>query len=727
MIKLKELKLTNFRSWKKLTIKDFDTLGLVLIKGDNGSGKSAIRQAIEYLLIDEFSEPDIFVEDIPFNKGKNCSVYGKFAINDDVVEITKYRNHSKHKNATIVSFNGEEDRLTTNDRRETQRHIEDLFDIDRDKLFISTIFTKRSPSFPEASDVDRKSLIYKAKSLGEYEIREQRAKEKVKSLKEESNSLSTKVSNIEDLIASLEEEIKELEGKHNEYDLEKKKELKELKEELEKVSSKRDTSDLTSELLSLFAEIEVKSDLKSEEHISLEIRSLGKELADIGAKLGDIEKAEEFLETVKLKDLSKIKSKLSSLKELIVEVDEEEKEHHIEQIEELNIQRDQFVSALSYTSKKLDAVKECMCPILETECKFLEEEDKGKLQKELKRFKRNLNKIDAELSTTRGLLDDIHEDEKHNSETEQEITEQKYKLKEAEKENQLKAEKTEEYKTLIKNKKQHLKDKEIISDKLIYLKKERDNVKREVDKLFSLKDQKQEIEKEIERIEALNKNNAERKKDLLKRIEKLSNSISPYKDLVQEKQSKVKTLTKELKELRERYNEVIGEIPYYKFWVRGYGKKGLPNLKAEDFIADLEDETNRYLPSIFNKASVNISSQTQLANKKFDERISYKVIHPDRKVESFFAYSEGERHRIKIADMFATNKLVSNLDFVVLDEVLELSLDSKGKRPVMDFIRNKANEFGTVIVISHDDRFKDMFDNIIEISKTNGDSKMTKG
>ena len=56
MIKLKKLKLKNFGSFKQEQTIDFPSSGLLLLHGDNGSGKSSILKAIAYCL-DFLSEP----------------------------------------------------------------------------------------------------------------------------------------------------------------------------------------------------------------------------------------------------------------------------------------------------------------------------------------------------------------------------------------------------------------------------------------------------------------------------------------------------------------------------------------------------------------------------------------------------------------------------------------------------------------------------------------------
>ena len=59
-----------------------------------------------------------------------------------------------------------------------------------------------------------------------------------------------------------------------------------------------------------------------------------------------------------------------------------------------------------------------------------------------------------------------------------------------------------------------------------------------------------------------------------------------------------------------------------------------------------------------------------------------------------------------------------------LDEVLEGSLDIKGKENIIKLLRDKATEFGSMFVISHDFEITSRFENIIKVQKENGVSRI---
>ncbi len=146
MIKFKTLRLKNFRSYEKLELDNFNEMGLTLISGTNGTGKSTIRQAIEYLLIDVTSE-NLPVDELPKDSGKNCRLECELEMpNGDEIQIIKYRNDTKNGNKILLTINGD-DSLTTSDRRVTRKNVESVLGLTPELLFSTTMFSQDSPYF----------------------------------------------------------------------------------------------------------------------------------------------------------------------------------------------------------------------------------------------------------------------------------------------------------------------------------------------------------------------------------------------------------------------------------------------------------------------------------------------------------------------------------------------------------------------------------------------------
>jgi len=130
------------------------------------------------------------------------------------------------------------------------------------------------------------------------------------------------------------------------------------------------------------------------------------------------------------------------------------------------------------------------------------------------------------------------------------------------------------------------------------------------------------------------------------------------------------------------------------------------------------------LSRISDKMYVKIDSQKKIGTGEIREKVDYSVHHPDKTITNYHSYSGGERQRVRIADMMAFHTLLGRFDFLVLDEVLELSLDSSGKDNIIKLLRSKLEDVSSLFVISHDQEIKDSFNTYLNIEKIDGISRI---
>jgi len=591
MWKLKTLKLKNFRSWKELVLEDIDTLGLVLINGSNGVGKSSLRQAIEYLILDTISD-GYKVEDISFNKDGGCELYCKILNKDDIIEITKYRDHKQFGNRIILSINGNTD-LSSTDRRVTQREIEKLLGITSNEVFISTIFTTTSPSFPAAKDSERKDVLYNARNLNKYKEYQDNAKTKVSKLETTLQNNKIELQYLEIELANTSGYIDVLQEKIISFDKEKKVRV------AKKIIEKNQNADKDTSIL--------KQDIK--------------ELSDVS---------------------------------LDPQIDNIDKYNNI--IQELQNEKNKIDLELKLNQKELLKIKDGICPIIGTKCETLIEE-KDKIESKAIPYSFILTEKALKVSNQ------IDKNQKH----------------------------------LKRYKKIDLQN-EQLRNKLIDLK----------NRLKSVEDYNLSIDK------------IKTKYD--KDIEEIIKETNPYIELQKDEQKKMRVLNNSIEETKITIDEKTELLKYYKFWVKGFGKEGIPNLKVEAFLEQIEQETNSILSDISDKLFVKIESQSTVASGEIRERISYDIISIDKKITDYSSYSGGQKQRIKVADIFSFNKLLGKLNFIILDEVLELSMDDAGKGQILELLKRKylSGEIQTIFVISHDVQIKDHFDKIINIGIKDG-------
>lgn len=247
MIKITKLEINNFRSCEEYSI-NLSDMGLTLICGPNGVGKSTIRTAIEYLLTDTTADDIPLDEFTRFNQG-NCRLYIQLERDGkDTIEITKYREDSKYGNSTILLLNGKD--LSRTDRRETQKEITKLLGLSSYTLFSTSIFSSSSPSFVSSKESERKDFLYEVQDISKYDTYLDKAKEKCNVCENNINNCKSEIVLNKAKLRDIEDSLSKTDLEINRYTETKNAKLSKLKEELNSLVFK-DTSECEYKISSL--------------------------------------------------------------------------------------------------------------------------------------------------------------------------------------------------------------------------------------------------------------------------------------------------------------------------------------------------------------------------------------------------------------------------------------------------------------------------------------------
>jgi len=235
-----------------------------------------------------------------------------------------------------------------------------------------------------------------------------------------------------------------------------------------------------------------------------------------------------------------------------------------------------------------------------------------------------------------------------------------------------------------------------------------------IDEAEQIEDEIESIEEEKRRVEVKNEENVRLAKMIKNSIRKIKNSCNIYDELIEKKKKTVKKLKKDIAEKKNILEELQEQLQYYNFWVKGFGKQGIPNLEIERILGLIESRTNEYLSKMAGSTRVRIESQSVLKSGAAREKISYDIMNGINRVP-VNTLSGGEKQRVKVADVLAFSDILRKFNFLILDEVLDLSLDSKGALDVLQVLRKKAEDVGSIYVMSHKTELKGMFDNVIDV------------
>lgn len=219
---------------------------------------------------------------------------------------------------------------------------------------------------------------------------------------------------------------------------------------------------------------------------------------------------------------------------------------------------------------------------------------------------------------------------------------------------------------------------------------------------------------------------------------KLSSEVQVLKisinNLTLEKPVKNEKKLADLENSKEELNEKIKKMTNRrdKFDVlakRVFSDSGIKSYLMDMITPFLNNHANSYLNRLTN-GDISIELLTQTETKSGDLRDKMDVIVSSKNgADSYASCSAGEKKRIELAMAFAIQDLLlsqSNLSVntAIYDECFD-GLDSIGCENVIDILKDKQKQLGSIYVISHNEYLKPLFSRIITVEKDkNGISKI---
>lgn len=196
-------------------------------------------------------------------------------------------------------------------------------------------------------------------------------------------------------------------------------------------------------------------------------------------------------------------------------------------------------------------------------------------------------------------------------------------------------------------------------------------------------------------------------------IENLKNSKNPYIDLINNTNKEIESKIKDIEK-----NEYI--IKHYTYAQSIISPENLKRIIVKDMVQILNMEINNYLKRMGASFSV-----------EFDNEMSCRFITKDNVDAEFHNFSSGEQARISIATCFAFRKFLamrSNImtNILIIDEFIDGNIDSYAIDNVIEILReiSDINQQNVYVVSHRKELSPEIFDNIIQIEKTNNISKI---
>ena len=208
-------------------------------------------------------------------------------------------------------------------------------------------------------------------------------------------------------------------------------------------------------------------------------------------------------------------------------------------------------------------------------------------------------------------------------------------------------------------------------------------------------------------------------------IEKINHDVG----VLTEKTSNLKSRIDEIKFTKKEYSAQLKDISVIEKMVKLFGKNGIQIILLNAVIEDLEKTTNEILTSICNEPFM-IFLDTQRVGADgvsivdtLDLRVKKEGI-----VQNFKSLSCGEQFRISLGLRIALSEISSrhggsSLEFLLLDEI-NSPLDKHGTESLFVNVIKTLEKKYKILVITHNDSLKEKFENVIDITKINGESSI---
>lgn len=185
-------------------------------------------------------------------------------------------------------------------------------------------------------------------------------------------------------------------------------------------------------------------------------------------------------------------------------------------------------------------------------------------------------------------------------------------------------------------------------------------------------------------------------------------------------------LAQRAQEATEEKTRLAARLDVLTALSRSYGRDGIPALILEvRAIPQLETEANRVLDQL--DARMRFELVTQRENKGGGMKDTLDVlVHGERGTLRYESYSGGEQTRLAFALRVALARLVvgqhgAEVGILCLDEMTYL--DATGVARMCEVLRG-LTEFRSVVLVSHDERMTDAFDQIVTVVRDEAGSRL---
>lgn len=685
-----KLELENFMSHSKSVLTfNFNS---ALISGENGAGKSTILEGIGFCLFGKSRQKAAV--DVVKRGASQCKVTFHFKHDDKSYRITRSK-HAKYASLDDVSFyeimpDGSERQIQGDTNTEINDKIKQIIRSNYDVFSNTTYFMQNTFfEFMNGTSSARQKLVSSLLNLERWDEYMEEANAKLKDVTKELDILNLRLDDFKN--TELEIELAE-------------KKLSDATIKLKEFSANEELLKQTVQALEIkIANMATKDKaLASYHEAKAKLDGLNTKLSQIKQQVRDKEMVISSLSSdisTGLAQMADIDTQISALSEIL----SLKGSYDIDDMEKKLIKgktKYDILSSQIHNIQHNDVCQACDSVIGDEHVKHSKLEAKNA---ELAELSERIERAQAILDKTRTTDARI---KKAELEVEKYIT-RKRKIETSNETSEIKKQSAANEAELLR-KSQHDIEDQIIS----------------INKVIS---QIQEVT-ESEDMDAIKEQLVKRKKELAYVSSEKDSAISDVGSTKQKLEQFKKDLSKK-KEFLVKQSEVKKSAYVYSSLVKAFSRNGIQAIIIDNVIEELAKVTNDYLNEFSTTPMyVNFITQKKDTKGSWKETLDLEIVTPSG-VSSFESLSGGERFRVTFAIRLALNVLQAKrmggeTQLLLLDEVSS-SLDKTGLDIFASIIK-KLEKSMKILVITHDDNLKDVFDNIVLVSKIGHDSSISQ-
>lgn len=703
------LELENFQCYESLSLPLRDR-GLVLIEGENqdqggsnGAGKSTIFDGIHwtcYGVTSRYGTRSSYVvrEDVHHNPVGNTRGYLKIHSGDNIIEISRFYDHQQFKRKLFLIVNGED--ITASSNSETQQRIDEILRIDEQAFSSVIMFPQGVRGFASLNDADQKLVLERVMNLERFSEAHERTLAKLKLFTQHASTMRTKISIIESRLIDERASIAALQHKQNTFEIEKRERVNsfetnikrldankpqldpgvqdELKRIREKQSSFTNAISISENALTLLKTLNGRKQELSNSLAVTENR-IRRDLSPVEVDFTDGEAVSQNISRI-FAGVSKINAEIGYFN------------GKISHYEEIKHRRDATVEC-----------SQCFQPLSE----IAKEKMFGSVDAKLAELAEQKNRLDLILKSLEDELPLWQE------------RQAKLKLVDEYDDNLALIQRASEIQSSLDSVVAEIESAEKIREEAVASVTQANSLEQRARYLETiLVDQRMAIQ------------NWERTREqTVKDLVAAQKLESPYAELLIPQTAKMKAVEKDLAQVRATYDVYEKERELLDFWAEGFSNRGVKSLILDTVLPFLSERSNFYMTHLTGGSSqIQFSATTELKSGETRDKLNITVQYAYGG-SSYNATSGGEKQRADIAIIFALGDLaamraVSPINFRLLDEPFD-GLDALGKEAVVEILKSfVVPRSGTVLVMSHDEGMKTLFDKRIMVVKKNGVAKV---